>query len=494
MRVTLPFGEYLPDQAPYTNQGLTKAQNCLPYSNHYIPMSSATAYSTNAIGEVAQGFFSTRDRNGVSYSYAGDISNLYRMASSTFYTATRSTTGSYQTAADDIWEFTKWGERVLATNYANDIQAITLGASNFISLAGTPPKARHIAVVRDFVVLGNVTDISSGSAWTSRVHWSGFDNVETWTPAAATQADYQNLEGDGGWVQRIIGGRMGTIFQERSIWTMQYVGSPVVFQFDEIEPGRGTPAPQSVIKVGNYIYYLGQDDFYRFTGFSEPIGTDRVYRTFINDLDNNYYEKVIAASDPAAPFIFWIYPQVGTNSSGIPNRIIVYNWITNKWAGPINLTFEYLCQVQAEGYTLDGLDAVSTSMDALPYSLDSREWMGGTLNLVGFNDSHELQGLSGSPLRATFETGDRQLFQGFRADINNSRPLIEGLSASVSVAVSSRGRLNETASFGSAVSINIDGECPLLNEGRYHRFRVNADGGFDEAQGIEVEASKRGRY
>jgi hypothetical protein len=196
------------------------------------------------------------DKDGNSFNYAGDISDLYRLADTTWTNATRATSGNYSVAEEDFWEFAQWGERVLATNFVNDIQAITAGASNFATLAGTPPKARHMAVVRDFLVLGNVTDYSTGASVANRVHWSGFNNIETYEPAAATQADYQDLQGSGGHVQKVVGGEYGIIFQERSIWRMTYVGSPLVFQFDEVERGRGTPVPGSVVNYGSTIFYL----------------------------------------------------------------------------------------------------------------------------------------------------------------------------------------------------------------------------------------------
>ena len=40
--------------------------------------------------------------------------------------------------------------------------------------------------------------------------------------------------------------------------------------------------------------------------------------------------------------------------------------------------------------------------------------------------------------------------------------------------------------------MNADGVCPVLAEGRYHRVRLNISGGFDQAQGVEVEAHPTG--
>jgi hypothetical protein len=490
----IPLGDYLPDLGPFGNPGCTVAKNALPFNGYYSCVKNPVDYSSNSLSGTARGFISTRDDSGVAYAYAGDISALYRLSNLTFSDASRTSGGDYNLQSDDAWEFVKWGDKVVATNYTDDLQVITMGASNFAALAGSPPRARHMAVVRDFLVLGNVTDFSdSSSAKTSRVHWSGFNNIETWEPSIATQADFQDLRGEGGWVQRIIGGEYGVIFQERSIQRMTFIGSPLVWQFDEVERGKGTPAPWSVIQAAGKIYYLGQDDFYMFTGVSTPIGHSRVYKTFIKDLDESYYERIWAGADPKLQIVYWLYPGAN-NNNGTPNKMLVYNWGIDKWAGPWELELDLLCQVQAEGYTVETLDNINTSLDALPFSLDSREYMGQALNFAAFNTSNTLQTFEGTDMTATFETGDRQPFKGRRALITNSRPLVEGDSASPSVAISSRGKLNESATFGSAVSINADGECPVIREGRYLRTRVNIVGGFTHAQGVEVQAESGGEY
>lgn len=486
----IPFGEYLPDLPEYGNPGLTIAKNCLPYATDYQSFPSMVAFS-NAISGVARGFITTRDKDGNTFSYCADTSALYRLSTATWVDSSRTAGGAYQTAYDDNWEFEQFGQSVVATNLTDAVQTITLGASNFAALSGSPPKARHIASVREFLVLGNVTDYSSGASTPNRVHWSGFDSITTWAPAAATQCDYQDLQGDNGYIQRVMGGEYGIIFQERAIWRMTYIGPPIIFQFDQIEPGRGTPAPGSVIKHGAQIYYLGQDDFYKFDGIqSIPIGNNRVYRTFLEDFDTALYHKISAVALPDKPFILWAYPGVG-NMGGNPNKILVYNWIDNRWA-LIESTIERFCTNWSQGYTLDQLDSFGT-LDALAYSLDSRAWTGRSLNLAAFDSSHKLNLFTGTAMDAVFEIGERRLFENKRALVTNITPLIDD-PGTVTVYAGARNLLTQTASFGAAISVNTDGEAPVMSEGRYHVIRVEVTGGFNHAQGVMADASVGGRY
>ena len=490
----IPFGEYLPDQPPYDNAGLTVASNCLPISNHFRSMRGLQRYSNNGLNGVCKGFFVGRDKSGNVYTYAGDTSDLFSMVNSSFTAVSRTAGGAYNVGSNDHWEFAQWGERVVATDYADAVQMIDFGATAFSSLSGCVSKARHLAVVGDFLVLGNVTDYSSGVAMPNRVQWSGLDNIGTWAPSASTQADGQTLYGDGGWIQRIVGGTKGIIVQERSIWQMSYIGAPYVFRFDEIEPGKGTPAPMSVVIVGSNFFYLGQDDFYIFSNsVSANLGHGKVYQTFIDSVDQSNIHRVYGMADMKAPIIFWAYPSTDA-INGNPDKILVYNYVVNKWAGPINVTIELLCNMRAEGYTLDTLDTLNASVDALPYSLDATAYMGGTLNFGAMDTGHYLNTFNGADLTAVFETGDRQIEEGKKYLINIARPMVEGVSASASVAVSGRVRTKDPISYGPDVAVNSEGEAPVDNEARYHRFRTTVADGFTHASGIEVYGGVGGEY
>lgn len=489
------FGEYAPDIPAQENQGLTVASNCIPFASHYEAIQGLSAFSSNGLSGVCKGFAAARDGAGSAFVYTGDASALYGLSGNTFADYTRASGGAYNTAAEESWEFAQWGDKVIATNYSDDPQEITLGSTNFIALAGSPPKAKHIGVVRDFVVLGNCIDGGTGNPVPNRVYWSAFNNSHLWNVSAATQCDSQDLAGDGGWVMRVIGGEYGTVFQERSIWRMTYVGSPVIFQFDKLEENRGTPAPNSVIKVGSVIFFLGQDDFYMISGGpAAPIGANRIYKTFSDDYDSAYWYNVQASADPIRTLVFWAYPGAG-NVGGRPNKMIVFNWTANRWAGPIDITgIDFLVTMQTTGYTLEQLDAISTNLDTLPASLDSRLWMGGSLQFGAMDSSHKLSTFTGNYLTATFETGERQIKPGGRALVVNTEPLVEGSSASSSVAVAGRDTTKATVSFDAAVAANSYGEAPVMNEAKYHRFRVSVADGFDKAYGIKVMVEPGGEY
>ena len=481
----LKFGEYLPDLPALNNPGMVTAKNVLPKTDSYGQFPSLVS-SYDALTARCQGAFSARDADGTAFNFAGDASKLYNLISSAWDNASK--VGGYTTGNTERWFYTQYGRRVLATNFADAIQSFTMGtSSDFSDLTGSPPKARYITTVKDFVLLGNINDSVAGVV-PNRVQWSGLGDPTTWTPSAATQSDYQDLDSAAGWVMQVVGGEYGTVFQERAINRMTYVGSPLVFQFDAVEQGRGTQAPASVVKVGGFIFYLGLEGFYVFNGqTSEPIGAGKVDKTFYSDLDQNYLDRISGIADPINKLIFWSYPGSG-NTGGRANKMLTFNYAPNaqkRWSYA-EVDCETLVNSLAPSYTLDGLDSISGSLDALPYSLDSRLYTGNQSALSAFNSNHKLANFTGTALDAVLETGEAQLNPAGRTNITKIKPSVVGTNAVSTIQLGTRNVRTEAQTYSTAVSLNSTGEAPVRSNAFYHSIRTNITGGFDDAQGLDL--------
>jgi hypothetical protein len=418
------------------------------------------------------------------------VSKLYRLSGSTWGDVSGAT---YATVSDDVWEFAQFGTNILATNYTDHIQGAAIGSGNFADwfTSTNKPKARHMDVIRDQLVLGNTSDSVDGVK-PARVWWSAIDNSLDMDPAAATQADYQDLP-DGGWVQRVIGGvEYGLILQETAIRRMTYVGSPLVYQFDAIDRSRGTPIPNSAIAYGRNVFFISDDGFFVNNGAtSEPIGDEKVDRTFWAQFGISYAARVSAAVDPVNKLVMWAFPGTG-HTLGAPNKIYMFHWPTGKWA-EADFNLEVILRALSKGYTLDGLDAVSTNIETLGFSLDSRAWTGNVIKLAAFDQSHILNFFDGSNVAGTIDTGDIQPQANGLSTISSVRPLIDGDSA-VTVQVASRLRPQDTVSYGTAATIDTDGKCSFTQTSRYHRFRTNITAGasWTHAQGVQIEYADAG--
>lgn len=472
----IPVGEWLPDQPALANTGATEAKNVIPWKDSYKPFYNLAAVSANALGARCQGAYYATDNSGNVFNYAGDATKLYSLQQSSYSDVSRTSGGAYATPSDGDWEFAQWGEYVMAVNGADNPQVASLGGVAFTALGGNPPIAAHIAVVRDFVVLGNI------STNRNRVQWSAIGDNTNWTVSATTLADYQDLQGEGGEVRKVVGGEAGVIFRERDIWRMTFTGSREIFQFDQIEKQRGAFAAQSVVNYGSLIFYLSDDGFYATngSGSSVPIGDQKVDRHVMSGLDNNYFYRISAGIDPVNKLVMWAIPFSGSN--GNPNRIFIYNWVLRKWAWA-EVDMEVFARFASPGYTLEGLDVVSSALDSLPASLDSRVWTGGLPSLAAFTTAHKVGTFTGSTLAAIVETGEVQHYPGFRSHVTEVRPLVTGGDSTISVG--ERNLQSEMQMFSLPISQNASGACPARSNARYHRYRMQSSD-FDFIQGVEA--------
>jgi hypothetical protein len=479
----IEFGEYLPDLPSLGNPGLVTAKNVLPRENSYDQFPGLSELY-DALSVRCYGAFGTRDVDGNAFNFAGDDTNLYNLQAGVWTDVSGAT---YATPSDGFWRFTQYGRNVMATNYGNAIQNWLMGTSSaFANLGGSPPKARYITTVKDFVLLGNIDDAVDGAV-PNRIHWSALGDPTDWTPDAATQSDFRNLDASKGWVTQVVGGEYFTVFQERAISRGSYVGSPIVFQVDEVESGRGTQAQGSVAKFGNLLPYLGLDGFYIHNGqSSEPIGAGKVDKTFYADLDQNYYYRITSIIDPINKLYMMAYPGAG-NTAGRPNKIMIFNFSPNarkRWAYA-EVDTDVIFPFVSPGYTLDELDAFG-NMDTLAFSLDSRVWTGNSSILAAFNSNKKLATFTGDALSAILQTGEVNLLAGYRALVTLLKPLITGASAAVTMNTITRNTRQESQTVSSPISLNGTGNAPCRSNAFYHGFRANISGGFDEAQGIII--------
>jgi hypothetical protein len=490
----IPLGEYLPDLPDFNNPGATVAKNCIPFGSSYKSFPSQVVYS-NALSAKCQGAYSTKDADGNTVNFSGDATKLYRMVSASY--ADVSKVGGYSTNSEEMWFFTRFNNLLLATNFADPIQTFTVNSSsNFANLAAGAPQARYITTFGSFVVVGNTFDASDGNV-PHRVRWCALSDPTSWAVSASTLASYVDLNVSNGWVKQVVGSDgYFVVFQERAITRFTFIGSPLVFQRNEVESGKGTQASGSVIKIGNIIYYLGLDGFYAFDGNqSIPIGENKVNKTFWDEVDTNYLSKISVTAYPNYQVIIWAVPVSG-NTDGRSNKFYVYNYSPNsqnRWSIVSDVDIEYLYTSLSEGYTLDSLDSLYASLDDIPFSLDSRVWTGDNYILSGFDSSHRQVNFTGSPRTALLETVEFQAHPGYRTNVSLVRPIVQGTSATVTVQMGTRNTLNSSVSYANAISTNSTGDCPVRSNSRFHRIRLNVSGGFDHIQGIDIlKAAKVG--
>tara|TARA_A100001011_G_scaffold176226_1_gene184833 strand:- start:24117 stop:25799 length:1683 start_codon:yes stop_codon:yes gene_type:complete len=410
------FKDFLPDAPDFRNEGLTDARNVVPSFKSYRPMKGISSVSTNALTERCQGFGSFRSSAGNITSFAGDRTKLYKYLSNTFTDVSGGAT--YSTGAENDWQFTQFGNYIIASNGANAPQVWQLdNATSFSNLGGSPPIFWHSAVVRNFLV----------TAWQpsnrNRIQWSEIGNHAGWTPGT-NSADFETIF-DTAEVTGLVGGEFGIIFGLRKIFQLNFVGGSSIFQIRTIEQERGCIAHGSLVTVGNTTYFLSQDGFASTDGeTTKLIGENRIDDFFDGNLDQSNILRITSGHDPLNKLIFWSYPS--TNSSGgNPDRILCYNYSADRWSY-IDIPTQFVGSAFTTGTTLELLDNISTNVDTgFTDSFDSRIWQGGTLFFSAFDSTNKFATFSGNSLEATISVGEQEYSEGKRTFVSSINPVID---------------------------------------------------------------------
>lgn len=477
------FGEWAPDLTDLSGFSAV-VTNVLSNGDSYKPLQSLSD-SGNAVGKRVYNGFSMTSSAGVVSTFVATEDNLF-LKNGTSWTNVSKTDDIYTTAADGRWEFLAFGDTVLATNFVDAIQSYVVGTStDFADLAGSPPKVKHFDIINNFVVTGN------NASEPQRVRWSGIDDPTTWAVSAATQADFQDVVGTGGAVQAIVGSQnFGVVVQERNIWRMEFVGPPTVFNFSLAESNRGTHIPGSVVSDGNLVYYWAEDGFFVFDGTrSIPIGDNKVDDTLLALLDQDKRDRVSSAVDPSNKIVVWSFPSSNA-IDGEPDTLIIYNWVDQRWT-LANVTMEVLFQALSDGFTLEQLDSINSSIDLLPASLDSTIWSGGLRALSAFSPDNKLATFTGANLNGIIDTTETRLNPSGRSFVTSVTPVTDNPAATV--AVGTRKLQSDTVSFTGDISIvPATGECPFRSDNTYHRARVKLTGNWTEAIGVRFRAKLSG--
>ena len=404
----------------------------------------------------------TVDYNGAILTFAAYNGKLYKIDGATVTDVSKS--GGYNTTA--AWDFQRFGDCLIATNGVDAPQDFDLGTSTaFADLAGTPPHATVVGVVRDFVVFGDTSsysypDGSTGSTY--RVHWSAIANPTSWpvplTQAArAAQSGSQDNYADYGDVMAVTEGEeFGLIFQQRAIVRMRYIGGDPVFEFYTFERKRGLLAKRAYAQIGNLIFFLSGDGFCMTDGNQvTPIGYGKVNRWFFANCADT--SKVRAAIDTNKQCVYWSFPST---ASGANDRQIIYNFAEGRWSYAVDTTYAMF----------QGL----TAGQHIPQAFDA---------------SGNLGTLSGSQSDGEIETKQFRLVPNMRSLVSRARPMTD---AQCTLAIAATLSDDDTQTFSSYASRQSRSRTiPLRANGYIHALNMKLGSAASYAQGVSLDFTPR---
>lgn len=486
----IPFAPWRPDVAELNAAYTGDVLNVLCADGSYIPFPQLQDF-TAALPDDALGAFVARSLAGSVVIFAGTEEKLYRLDNTDLgWDDVSQATVTYGATPTAPWSFAQFGDYVVAVNQNDDPQVFNLGSSTkFADLAGSPPRAGVVRAWGDFLVLMQLTSNLN------RAQWSGLNDIEEWTPGTAN-SDYQDFP-DGGVVQGSTQATNPIIFLERAIWLGTFIpGSVEIFSFQKIHENRGARSANSIATRGAFAFYADEGGFFQISPSGEisSIGFEQVDRTMFGSISAAEVGRIAGAVDPFFSRVYWAVNQ--SAAEGLFDTIIVYDWTLQRWS-QANATIRFHFPASAPSMTLEGLDSISTSLDALPFSLDSKAYQSSAPVLAAFNEANVMGMFSGAPMEALLTTSEAGDVQGGVTLVKSVTPIVDATDlADLSVAIGSRLRRSDSLTWTSEqVPSSNTGIVRKKSRGRFNRIRLRIaeDATWNHAQGVAVDAMPMGR-
>lgn len=483
-----PFGPWNPDVYNLNEDLSGEALNVLPGTSSWHPWPQLVTQSL-ALATACRGSFVARATDtGAITIFAGTATKLYKFVdSATAWTDVTAAAGNYTLATDIFWQFCQFGSIVIAVAKGQAPQAYTLGSSTqFAALGGSPPTAAYVAVISDFVVLGDLGTPSDGGR--SSVQWCANNDCTTWTKGSKG-ADIQTFP-DGGFVTGLSSMETGLILQAEATRRFVRVAERAVFNFARIEGHQGTSSPYSIIEHAGVLYYRGIDGFVASAAgaYTGETGIEFIDDWFAAEANLARLGSIIGALDPTRPRLVWLFPSLGNGSTTL-DRAIGYDVKLQQWFHG-NFDAEYLFSAATAGSPVPTVDTVTGVAvdDYVDVTVDGVASVGGVPNFGAYTSAHKLAFFTGTPLAATLRTTVWEPIPGRRAYTNGFRLIGDATLATGKVGTTEN---PQTAIImpSQARSVNSQGRIPARASGRYmqHEVTVAAGATWNDIQGLDFD-------
>ena len=482
----LEFGPWEPDNVLLRGVQAPEARNVVPAKRGYRSFPGFSRFSYPPLpGGRCLSAYTVKDVNGDLLTLAASSDGgIYALQGGSWVSKLNEETVSQNR------EFVQWGQAMYLLHGTTLRKSDISGTFSKFSEVSGAPAARCMGVVKEFLVLGDLSDNRR------RIRWSAMDDPDAWPEpgtdeAAAKQSDFQHFP-EGGHVMAIqgaVGSVDGIVFLERSVQRMAYVGAPYIFNFKQIDAVHGLLAPKSPVNFGGGCIYLTSDGWYYTDGnATKPVGIERVDNWFFAEAELTRTDDIVGCHDPGRRICLWAFPSKLAGDR-VLDRLLVYSYALDRWSY-CKTSVQTIFGDFARGETLDALDKYGP-LDSLSFkSLDIPDFMTGSALLAAFDEDGYMGTFSGRPLEAILET---QEIGGERMMVHGLRPLVDRGDARACPIY--RVRQSQQPKYGPLREQSRDGVCYQHLSTNYLAARIVIPGGGEtwrDAHGVEALVEPEG--
>jgi hypothetical protein len=238
------------------------------------------------------------------------------------------------------WNFDNWGSILLASPRNAVVDGIPVsgiyqwedetGAKVLAVIAEAPPCNDGF-----FVGMPQRQIITWGSSFTGipdplLVRWCDVNDYTVWAATITNQAGSYRIPKGSKIVGALQAAQQGILWTDIGVWSMQYIGQPYIYSFNELGTGCGMLAQKGAGAVNGVVYWISHRQFFMLSGAGVQPVPCPVWDIVFQSIDRRYYDNVRVAPNSMFNEISWFFTSV--NSPNHENDSYVkFNYVLNAW-------------------------------------------------------------------------------------------------------------------------------------------------------------------
>ena len=237
-----------------------------------------------------------------------------------------------------LWSMDNFGEDLLANIrggaiYYWDTSAGTgTRAVNITSVSGSAqPQVANIVLVserdRHVLAFGCDPEGDPGNLDPLTIRFSTQESFTVWNALATNTAGELRVGSGSEIVAAIQTKQQVVVFTDRSVSAMQYIGPPFTFGLAEVSTNTSILGQNAAVAVGDAVYWMGNDVFYRYDGNVSIIPCP-VEEFVFDNVNTSQLSKVTAGSNSEFNEVWWFYSSANSETN---DRYVVFNYSDNTW-------------------------------------------------------------------------------------------------------------------------------------------------------------------
>jgi hypothetical protein len=238
-----------------------------------------------------------------------------------------------------LWSHTAYGEDLVFNSrgggiyYWDRTTGLTARGVSLDSLPGAnrTPEVANITMLserdRHLITLGCDDEFNPGVLDPLLIRFSSQESLTDWESRPTNTAGSLRISSGSEIIAAVQTRQLILVLTDNGVHSVQFLGPPFTFGLSEVASGTTIAGPNAAVAVGDEVFWMGQGEFYRFSGLVQQVPCG-VKAYVFDDINTTQYAKVCAGHNSAFGEVWWFYPSADSENN---DRYVVYNYLQNVW-------------------------------------------------------------------------------------------------------------------------------------------------------------------